>query len=247
MAAGVGHIGSSLCVVEILSALYGGVMNLPAPKHPDRDRFVLSKGHAALALYAALHLKGWMTKDQLSSFCSDGTHIGVHPEPCVPGIDFGTGSLGQGLTFGTGAALAARRQNAPRRAFVLMSDAELNEGSVWEAMMFAAHHKLSNLVAIVDLNKQQAFGYTKDVINLAPVAQRWSSFGWDVKEVDGHDVSAIAQMINAFDFAGDKPHVVIAHTTFGKGVSFMEGLIKWHYSPLSADEFQRAMAEVASR
>lgn len=245
MSAGVGHIGSSLCIVEILAALYGGILNLPSPSHPDRDRFVLSKGHAALALYAALHLKGWVTKEQLASFCADGTHFGVHPEPCVAGIDFGTGSLGQGLTFATGAALAGRRQQSRRRAFVLMSDAELNEGSVWEAIMFAAHHKLSNLVAIVDLDRQQAFGYTRDVIDLSPVSARWSAFGWDVKEVDGHDVHAIADAINTFDYSGNKPHVLIAHTTFGKGVSFMEGLIKWHYSPLSAEEFRRAMAEVS--
>jgi transketolase len=242
--AGVGHIGSALCVADILAALYGSAMNIPSPEDPDRDRFILSKGHAALALHAALFLKGYMSQEQLNSFCTDGSPVGVHPEHEVKGVDFATGSLGQGLSFGVGAALAARMQKSSRRVFVLASDAECNEGSMWEAIMFAAHHKLANLVAIIDDNGQQAFGYTKDVINLSPLEERWRAFGWDTHVIDGHDTNAIANLIENLETKNGQPHVLIAKTTFGKGVSFMESQIKWHYSPLSEEEYVRAMLEV---
>jgi transketolase len=242
--AGVGHIGSSLSVADIIACLYGGIMKIATPDDPDRDRFVLSKGHAALALYAAFHLRGWISAEELNTFCGDGSRLGVHPEHLLPGVDFCTGSLGQGLSFGIGAAFAGRFQNSARRSFVLLSDAECNEGSVWEAIMFAAHHKLANLVAILDLNGQQAFGYTKDVINLAPMAQRWQSFGWDVHTVDGHNLEQISAVVNSLDTKNGAPHVLIAHTTFGKGVSFMESQIKWHYSPLNDSEYKQAMHEL---
>ena len=172
--AGVGHIGSALSIADIVAALYGGVLHIPEPGDPERDRFVLSKGHAALALYAALHLKGWVTAEQLDTYCGDGTTLGVHPEAALAGVDFASGSLGHGLSMGAGAALAARLQGASRRTFVLVSDAECNEGSLWEAAMFAAHHKLSNLVAVavVDVNGQQALGYTRDVVDLSPLSDR---------------------------------------------------------------------------
>ncbi len=242
--AGVGHIGSGLCVADILAALYGGVMHIASPADPDRDRFVLSKGHAALALYAGLHLRGWISAEELNSFCGNGTFLGVHPEHGLKGVDFSTGSLGQGLSFATGAALAARLQHSCRRVFVLLSDAELNEGSVWEAIMFAGHHRLSNLVAVIDMNGQQAFGFTKDVINLPRIKETWSAFGWNVSSVDGHNVQEIADTIKGLDTAAGAPHVLFANTTFGKGVSFMEGQIKWHYSPLSDSEYRTAMMEV---
>ncbi len=240
----VGHIGSALCVVEILEAIFSQILEADSPNHPDRDRFVLSKGHAALALYTALYFKGWISKEQLSSFHSNGTTFGVHPEPDTPGIDFGTGSLGQGLSVATGAALAARWQKSKRRVFTLMSDAECNEGSTWEAAMFAAHHKLANLCAVLDLNKQQAFGFTKDVINLPRLRDIWQSFGWDVHEVDGHNLEQLVSTMAGLNFANGRPHVILAHTVFGKGVSFMEGRIKWHYSPLSEEEFSQALTEV---
>lgn len=242
--AGVGHIGSALSIADIVSCIYGKVLNARSPRDQDRDRFVLSKGHAALALYAAFAERGWITNEQLNTFCGDGSQLGVHPEHCLPGVDFATGSLGQGLSFGAGAALAAKRQNSDRRVFVLLSDAECNEGSVWEAIMFASQHKLNNLFAILDLNGQQAFGYTKDVLNLSPMDQRWKAFGWDVHNVDGHDEAAMAQIIESQTGVGDKPHVLIAHTTFGKGVSYMEHQIKWHYSPLNEAEFELAMSEL---
>lgn len=240
----VGHIGSALCVVEILEALYAHIIQADLPNNPERDRFVLSKGHAALALYAALYFKGWVSAEQLATFCGNDTTFGVHPEPQTPGVDFGTGSLGQGLSFATGAALAAKWQRSKRRVFALLSDAECNEGSTWEAAMFAAHHKLANLCAILDLNKQQAFGYTKDVINLPRIREVWQSFGWDVHDVDGHDVAQIVNTISSLNFANGRPHVILAHTVFGKGVSFMEGQIKWHYSPLSEQELSQALLEV---
>lgn len=246
--AGVGHIGSGLCIAEILSVLYGQVMNIPSPDDQDRDRFILSKGHAALALYAALYLRGWITKDQLNSFCGDGTAVGVHPEHTLTGIDFSTGSLGQGLTFAAGAALAAKLQKSKRRTFVVLSDAECNEGSVWEAIMFAAHHKLSNLIVIVDLNGQQAFGYTDQVLNLSPMSDRWKAFGWEVHSVDGHDTKQLVDTISRLDTQqSGPPHVLLAKTTFGKGVSFMEGQIKWHYSPLNDEEYKQALAEIGAQ
>lgn len=242
--AGVGHIGSALSVADIVSALYGGILNLPGAGHPDRDRFILSKGHAALALYAALYLRGFISREELSTYCGDGSKLGVHPEVALPWIDFATGSLGQGLSFGAGSALAARRKGQRRRAFVLMSDAELNEGSVWEAIMFAAHHRLSNLVAIIDLNGQQAFGYTREVMHLKGLSERLASFGWDVHNVDGHSTAKLASVVRGLDTANGAPHALIAHTTFGKGVSFMERQIKWHYSPLSPSEYEQALAEI---
>jgi len=242
--ANVGHIGSGLCVADIVAALYGGVLNLPALDHPDRDRFVMSKGHAVLAHYAALHMRGWLTAERLATYCGEGSILGVHPEHALPGIDFSSGSLGQGLSVGAGVALAARLKGSSRRAFVLLSDAECNEGSLWEAIMFAAHHKLANLVAIVDLNGQQALGYTETVMSLTPMADRWRAFKWDVHEVDGHDAAGMAATIGRLDTRTGAPHVLVAKTVFGKGVSFMERQIKWHYWPMSDDEFRQAIADV---
>jgi transketolase len=240
----VGHIGSSLSIADILAALYGQVLNLPAPDHPERDRLVLSKGHAALALYAALHMRGLLSEDALNSYCADASLLGVHPEHVLRGVDFSTGSLGQGLSFGVGAALAARLQQSSRRVFVVLSDAECNEGALWEAVMSAAHHQLGSLFAIVDLNGQQAFGYTDDVLRLSPMAARWQAFGWDVHEVDGHDPDAMAALIARLPGGHGAPHVLIARTTFGKGVSYMENQIRWHYLPMSEDQYVQAQAEV---
>jgi transketolase len=238
--AGVGHIGSALSVVEILAALFGRVLR-GEPGEPGRDRFVLSKGHAALALYAALYLRGGLSREELETYCGDGTLLGTHPEHALPGVDFSTGSLGHGLSIGAGAALAARMQGSDRRAYVLVSDAECNEGSLWEAVMFAAHHRLTNLVAIVDANGQQALGYTRDVLDLEPLSERFAAFGWETEEVDGHDVDAL---VAALESRGERPRAVVARTTFGKGVSYMEGLVKWHYWPMSDADYKRALAEV---
>jgi transketolase len=242
--ANTGHIGSALSIADIIAALYSDILKISSPGDPDRDRFVLSKGHAATALYAALYLKGWIGEDELDNFHGNGSYLGVHPEHRVNGIDFSTGSLGMGLSFGAGAALAARLQNSSRRVFVLVSDAECNEGSLWESVMFAAHHKLSNLIAIVDLNGQQALGYTDEVLNLSPLANRWQAFGWNAYDVDGHNVKQIVASINCFNTKSGKPNVLIAHTVCGKGVSFMEHSIKWHYWPMSDEEYNIALIEI---
>lgn len=242
--ANVGHIGSSLSIADIVATLFAGPISAQAEGDPDRDRFILSKGHAALAVYAALRATGRISEEQLLSFCGDGTQLGVHPEPSLAGIDFGTGSLGHGLSLAAGAALGGRWQGSSRRVFALLSDAECNEGSVWEAAMFAGHHRLGNLVAIVDLNGQQALGHTADVLDLGQMADAWRAFGWDVLDVDGHDTEELAAAISGLEGAS-RPSVLIARTTFGKGVSFMEGLIEWHYWPLSEEQFELAMAELA--
>lgn len=244
MRARVGHIGSALSVADILAALYTGILRIPSARDPERDRFVLSKGHAALALYAALNATGRLADADLDTFCADGSRLGVHPEHALPGVDFSTGSLGHGLSMGAGAALGARLQGSSRRVFVLLSDAECNEGSVWEAAMFAAHHGLANLVAIVDVNGQQALGHTKDVLDLSPLSRRFEAFGWDAVEADGHDTAALAAALGAFDMTKGRPHVLLARTIFGRGVSFMERQIKWHYWPMSGDDYTRALLDI---
>ena len=235
-----GHIGSALSVVDILAALYGGVLRASGPRDPGRDRLVLSKGHAALALYCALHLKGWLGREELATYCADASRLGVHPSHSLPGVDFSTGSLGQGLSIGCGAALATRLQGAGRRSFVLLSDAECNEGSTWEAAMFAGHHKLDTLAAVVDLNGQQALGRTADVLDQSHLAARWRAFGWQVREVDGHDPARIAEALSP---APGLPLVVLARTIAGRGVSFMAGQVRWHYLPMDAAQYRQALAE----
>ncbi len=243
--ANVGHIGPALSVADIVAVLYEHILRIESLTAVDRDRFILSKGHAALAVYAALSLKGWIAGEQLERYCADGSLLGVHPDHSLPGIEFGSGSLGHGLSIGAGAALAARLQNSQRRAFVLVSDAECNEGSLWEAVMFAAHHKLSNLVAIVDHNGQQALGSTQEVLSLEPLAERWRAFGWEAVEVDGHNVAALRSALEQ-PAVSTAPRVLLARTIAGKGVSFMERQIKWHYWPMSEADYRQALAEVES-
>jgi transketolase len=222
---------------------------------PERDRFILSKGHAGLALYAVLALNGTISEEDLNTFCGEGSIFGVHPERAVPGIDFSTGSLGHGLSFAAGAALAARLQRSQRQVYCLISDAECNEGSVWEAAMFAAHHRLRNLHVIVDLNGQQALGLTRDVLDVSNLAERWTSFGWRVTEVDGHSIPALVYALEG-EVETSAPHIVLAKTVFGRGVSFMEAgqpvtqahlaiqPINWHYLPMSDREYEIALAEL---
>lgn len=242
--ANVGHIGSALSVADIIATLYFEVMKISDLADPDRDRFVLSKGHAALALYATFFLKDWITSEMLDTYCSDNTFLGVHPERALKGVDFGTGSLGMGISYAAGAALAAKMQNSNRRVFALVSDAECNEGIVWETAIFAAHHKISNLYVIIDLNGQQALGHTQDVLDTSPLGKKWESFGWQVKDVDGHSREEIINAIQSCDDELPRPHVLIAHTIFGKGVSFMENKIKWHYWPMSKEEYELALQNV---
>jgi transketolase len=243
--ANVGHIGSALSIAEMLGALYAGPLSGARAGDPDRSRLVLSKGHAALALYGALYATGRLTREQIGTFCGDGTELVGHPEHLLAEIDFSTGSLGQGMSLAAGAALAARLQGSNRGVYALLSDAEMNEGSVWEAAMFAAHHGLHRLVALIDVNGQQALGYTRDVINLEPLAERWQAFGWSVHDLNGHDLGALLETLSAIEAdGGDRPHVILARTTFGKGVSFMENRIEWHYLPMSDHEHQLARGEL---
>jgi transketolase len=170
--------------------------------------------------------------------------LGVHPEHHLEGIDFSTGSLGHGLSLAVGSALAAKIEGSPRRAFALLSDAECNEGSIWEAAMFARHQGLSSVVAIVDLNGQQALGYTRDVLDVDRMADRWAACGWSVLELDGHDAEGLEEAIEGLDYRGGRPHAIVAQTTFGKGVSFMESRIEWHYLPMSDSQYAQATAEL---
>ena len=242
----VGHIGSALAISDLVALLYDRLLKGQDPDSDERDRVVLSKGHAALALYSALQLSGHITQADLDTYSGDDSLLGVHPEHALKGVDFSTGSLGQGLSIAAGAALAARMQSSKRRVFAIVSDAECNEGSIWEAVMFSAHHQLANLIAIVDINAQQAFGYTKDVLDLEPLGEKWSAFKWDVHEVDGHDVDKMQEIVEGFDTAKGPPHVLLARTTFGRGVSYMESQIKWHYWPMSEEQYAQALDEIES-
>lgn len=245
--ANVGHIGSALCIAEIIAVLFSDVLNgvdSSSCDRSERDRFVLSKGHAALALYAALFLRGVISQEVLASYCQEGGTLSVHPESFVPGIDFSSGSLGQGLSVACGAALAAKVQKSKRRVYCLISDAEINEGSVWEAAMFAAHHKLANLVCFIDLNGQQALGHTRDVLDIPDLGKRWRTFGWNVIELDGHDVGELTEACNIAQNQNEAPTFIIARTTFGKGVGYMEGQIKWHYLPMNDIQYQEALNDI---
>lgn len=241
--ANVGHIGSALSIADLVAAVIGGPACLD--RGGDRDRVVLSKGHAALALYAALHLRGRLDDGMIDTYCADGTLLGVHPEHGLGGVDFCTGSLGQGLSLAAGAALAAKRQDSGRRVYAILSDAELNEGSTWEAVMFAAQHRLDNLVLLVDHNGQQALGYARDVLDLGSVEDKLSEFGWAVRPVPGHDQDALGAALDAAPTG--QPQAIVARTTFGYGVSFMESQIEWHYLPLDDEAYAAALADLDGR
>lgn len=239
--ANVGHIGSCLSIVEILVALYTRILHRDGDNNLT-DQFILSKGHAALALYSALYLDGSLGKEDLDTYCRGKTLLGVHPTHQLTGVEFSTGSLGQGLPMGVGAALASRLSKSGKNIYVLLSDAECQEGSVWEAAMFAGHHRLSNLYAIVDCNGQQAMGPTREILDQSRMEDRWRSMGWEVSRCDGHDIESICSAIEKAD-RSSAPHAIIADTIGGKGVSFMEGKVKWHYWPMSDEEFAVAMNE----
>lgn len=246
-ASNVGHIGSALSITDIMAVLWRDVLHEPASQHPDRDRFVLGKGHAALALYAALRWKGLISEADFRSYCQDGSLFAVHPEYGVPSVEVATGSLGQGLSVGCGLALSLKQRGSTGRVFVLVSDAECNEGQVWEAIMFAAHHRLDNLIAIVDLNGLQAMGETRQVLNLAPMDERWRAFGWQAIDVNGHHEAALKRAF-LYDLADrDRPAVVVAHTHLGHGVRFMENRVEWHYRNLDAAGLEQALREVGGR
>lgn len=245
--AGTPHLGSALSCADIVAAAYWGVLRIDpdAPEAPDRDRFILSKGHAATVLYAALAMRGFFPEDLLDSYNTDGGRLAEHPGPrCVPGVEAATGSLGHGLPIALGMALAGRIQGQRYRVYALLSDGECNEGSVWEAAMMAPAHRLDNLCAIVDYNKWQATGRSNETLALAPLRDKWESFGWSAHEVDGHDVDALAERMNRVPDGSGKPVALIAHTVKGKGVSFMEDDNNWHYRIPKAEEVAAAFREL---
>lgn len=240
------HVGAALSMADIVAVLYGAVLNVDPqdPRKPDRDRFILSKGHAGAGIYAALAESGFFPVDWLKTHYQDGSKLSGHvSHKGIPGVEFSTGSLGHGLSVGTGMAYAARLKGAGHRVFVLLSDGECDEGSNWEAILFAGHHRLDNLVAVIDYNKIQSLAPVAETLQLEPFADKWRSFGWNVREVDGHDHEALREAL-CEPGCDRKPTCVLAHTTKGKGVSFMENTVLWHYRTAKGDEFDRALAEL---
>lgn len=238
------HAGSCLSIVDILYILYFKILNID-PKNPqtvDRDKFILSKGHGSAALYATLAARGFFPLDYLDKFYIDNGILPGHLDMlAVPGIDASAGSLGHGLSIGLGMAIANRQTNNPGKIFVLLGDGECNEGSVWEAVMLAGSLGLMNLTAIVDYNKLQSFGRTDEVINQKNMSERWRSFGWDAYDVDGHN---LAELEGIFTSVQKGPKVVVAHTIKGKGVSFMENRLEWHYKSPNAEQYEHALREI---
>ncbi|PPD45791.1 MAG: transketolase [Methylocystis sp.] len=241
------HVGSALSIADIVAALYGAVLDVDPfdPQKPDRDRFLLSKGHAGTAVYAALAETGFFDASLLEQHYQNGSIFSGHvSHKGVPGVELSTGALGHGLNVATGMALAAKRSGEKWRAFALLSDGECDEGSTWEAAMFAAHQKLDNLVAVIDYNKLQSLAPVADTLGLEPFTDKWRAFGWSIEEVDGHNHAQLLSSFERLPFTNGRPSVVIAHTTKGKGVSFMENQVAWHYrTPLGAD-FDQAIAEL---
>jgi len=248
---GRGHVGSAFSLVEMLRVLYDEVLRFDAknPRWEERDRFILSKGHGCLALYVLLAEKGFFPETELWKFCKSDGILGGHPEyGKVPGIEASTGSLGHGLSFGVGFALNARYEKKNCRTFVICSDGESNEGSLWEAALCASKHKLSNLTVLVDYNKQQSYSTTYEVLDLEPYADKWRAFGFAVEEVDGHNPDEIRAALKRVPFQPDKPSAIICHTIKGKGVSFVENNLNWHHkNKVTEDEVRALMEELKAR
>lgn len=244
------HIGAILSVADIVAVLYGGVARVdPAlPRWPGRDRVILSKGHAGAAIYAALAERGFFPVAELKTHYADGSRLSGHvSHKGVPGVEASTGSLGHGLSLAAGMAWAAKKDAAAHRVYAICGDGECDEGAVWEAALVAAHYKLDNLLAVIDHNKMQSLDFCENTIGLAPFADKWRAFGWHVLEADGHDHPALHRAFAAAPAAG-RPTVIIAHTVKGKGISFMENDILWHYRyPHPGEEYDTALAELTSR
>ncbi len=246
-AAGSGHPGGSLSAADIVAALYFNVMDIDPenPKKADRDKFVLSKGHAAPVLYAALANRGYFAKEELMKLRKFGAMLQGHPDmKGTPGVDMSTGSLGQGVSTAVGMALANKIDNRSSRVYTLLGDGEINEGLVWEALMSAAHYKLSNLTAILDYNGLQIDGANDVVMGIKPVDKKFASFGWHVIEIDGHDMEAILAAFEEAKKVTDKPSVILANTIKGKGVSFMEGDYGWHGQAPNDEQLAKALSDL---
>ena len=238
-----GHIGSALSICELVAVVSLNARGL-GTSDLKRDRVVLSKGHAALAWYSALELHGILTTETLNTYMCNDTLLGTHPDPQLDGVDFMTGSLGQGLGYGVGAALAGMISNDDRMSFVILSDSELNEGSTWESAALAGQLKLKNLIVFLDLNGQQALGRTEDILPTSYAIDSWSEFGWNVQRVDGHSAEQIQKTTDQHKRSASGPLLIVASTISGKGVSFMEREVKWHYMPMSETEFIDASVQV---
>lgn len=246
---GSSHIASILSIADILAVLYGETLKVD-PKNPkwnQRDRFILSKGHAGGGVYAALAEKGFFPISQLDTHCQNGSLLSGHvSHKGVPGVELSTGSLGHGLSVATGMAYSAKLDQQSHRIFTLLSDGECDEGSNWEAILFAAHHKLDNLIAIIDYNKLQSLASVSETLELEPFVDKWKSFGWSVTEVDGHNHQDLQQVFNKIPFQPSKPNCILAHTIKGKGISFMEKSVLWHYRTAKGEELENALKELES-
>lgn len=244
---GTSHVGSAFSLADIMAVLYGGVLKVDAanPRDPRRDRFILSKGHAGTAVYAALAETGFFPVERLNDYYQDGSELSGHvSHKGIPGVELSTGSLGHGLPVAAGMAYAAKLAGGEHRVFCLLSDGECDEGSNWEAILFAAHHHLDNLVAIIDYNKIQSLDTVENTIRLEPFADKWRAFGWEVIECDGHDHPGLRAAFDLIAPGSGKPRVLIAHTTKGKGVSFMENTVLWHYKTAKGADFDTALTEL---
>ncbi len=241
------HLGSSLSCIDILVAAYWDALRIDPkkPDDPDRDRFILSKGHAATALYSTLCYRGFYPEEILEGYATAGSVLQEHPGPgCVPGVEAATGSLGHGLSIGLGMAMAGRLQKRDYRVFVVLSDGECNEGSTWEAALFGPSERLTSVLAFVDYNKWQATGRSNEVLALPPLKEKWAAFGWDAREIDGHDMEAILDVMHEEPDSKGRPRIVIANTIKGKGVSFMEDDNNWHYRIPTEEEVEKAHVEL---
>lgn len=240
------HLGSCLSMADLLASLYWRVLRI-RPEQPEwerRDRFILSKGHGAAILYATLAERGFFSLPELASYCEAGARLTGHVTSGVPGVELSSGSLGHGLPVGCGLALAAKREGKESRTFVLVSDGELDEGSNWEAILFAPQHQLDNLTLIVDYNKIQSFGRVEEILELEPLADKFKAFRWAVREIDGHNLQQITDTFASLPFERHKPSVIIAHTIKGKGISFMEDKLAWHYKSPSDEQILMALEEL---
>jgi len=243
----VGHIGGSFSVTDILVSLYFAILKTDPknPGWPDRDRFIMSKGHGATALYSILAEKGFFPVEELMTFAKLGSRLQVHPDKRkVPGVEASTGALGQGLSIGAGMALAAKLDGRDYRTYVILGDGEIQEGQVWEAAMFASHYRLGNLTAILDYNNVQLMGYVSEIMGISPVKEKWIAFGWNVLEIDGHDHEQIINAVKEAKKIKEKPTIIIASTLKGKGVAFMENKCEWHGKAPCKEEYDNAMKEI---
>jgi transketolase len=237
------HIGPALSCVDLLVALHFGF--LTTQTKVDRDYFILSKGHAALALYVVLAYRGLLSPPQLRVYCNDGSYLGQHPASNSSlGIEVTSGSLGHGLSIGAGCALASSRMQSKSRTVVLMGDGELNEGAIWEAAAFAGHHKLRNLIAVIDNNSCQCLGPTTSILDMEPLEEKLRAFRWEVATVDGHDLEALLEVLRCSRFRKERPLAIIARTVKGCGISFMENACEWHHRRMSEDEYNRALEKL---